>query len=166
MRKSKIIAAICLLVGASASAYASSWHLILSSNDETVRFFDAESVEKTREGVTVWLKIVRLNGADAQGAWSNAIRWRVDCAKKTIQTLALSDYDEKGNFIKSYEGRSNAKPIVPDSVGDTISKIACKSDFPKNTSETDYIKVENNDVHRAARVWAEALKGLQDKAPK
>jgi len=156
----------CLLAAASASVFASSWHLIFSSDTDIAQFFDAESVEKSPDGVSVWLKLVRLNAADAQGVWSSAIKWRIHCTKKTIQWLARSEYDQNNKFIRSYEGSPKLKAIVPDSKGDEIARIVCQPDFPRNTSEKDYIKVENNDVFIAARVWAETLRDMLDKAPK
>ena len=151
----------------STSAMSATWFAFVdASTVDAYYFFDADTVIKDRDVTTIWLKTVRKVTADNDGAWANAAKWKVGCKARTIQTLTSSDYDKAGQFIKSYNNPESVNEIVPDSVGETVSKIACAADFPKNTSGKDYFKINDNDVFASTRRALEARKSTVDSAPK
>lgn len=159
------LAVFCLLVSASASAFASSWHWATFSNDETQYFFDADTVEKNREIVTVWVKTVEVKGPSSSGTLASAQRWRMDCMKRTLQVMAASTYDKDGKFIRSFQAADKPEVVLPDSTGEAMLKVACAPDFPKDKSGKLYIKLEDNDVFRATRTWVEIRNSQKDSAP-
>ncbi len=151
----------------SSSSYASSWHLVTNFySKEIALFFDAESVEKQGDHRFVWYKFVRKNNADSDGAWSTATRYKIDCKNRTIQNFSTSDYDFNNKFLKSYPMSTQVKIPVPDSLGDEVVKVSCKSNFPNDKSESaPYIKLKDNDVFRATRTLADFDNVNIDKAP-
>lgn len=150
----------------SLNASASTWNVV-SINDDALYFFDADTVEKTRDkNVLVWVKLVRTTKADADGSWADALRWKFNCPKRTIQTLAWSSYDRDGTFIRSSQATGKESEVIPDSVGETILKVACDPSFPNDKSEKYYFKVKNNDIFQATRNYIESQNSKIDSAPK
>ncbi|WOB06867.1 surface-adhesin E family protein [Piscinibacter gummiphilus] len=156
-------AGLLLCVG---STWASSWNWASVGNDETRYFFDADTVEKTRETTTVWVKTVQVSKPDTDGSWSTALRWRFNCSKRTVQSLGWSIYDKDGKFIRSNSNPTSETAVVPDSTGEAMLKIACEANFPRDKSGERYFKLSSNDVFQATRNYAEILKSSEDIAPK
>lgn len=159
------IASGALLLAALPAA-ASAWHFVWVGNDEIRYFFDAESFEKTKEVATVWVKTVKTKAADTDGSWSTALRWRISCSKRTIQTLAWSTYDQDGKFLNSNSNVGAEEAVIPDSTGEAFLKIACAASFPRDTSGDKYFKLNGNDVFQATRNYVEYQKSRVDPAPK
>lgn len=168
MKRSRIgmyifaVAAIC----AAPTATAATWYGIDVWPDDSVIFFDSDTVERTPGLVTVWFKSVQLSSADKDGAWSTAYRWRFNCSARTMQALASSDYDNRGKFIKSYNTSGSANPVFPDSVGEGLLKIACDANFPNSTSEERYWKLFSNDVFEVRDAVVRGRNDRIDQAPK
>lgn len=168
MKTGIIFVALISLFGS--SAFASEWNYFLTvSREDKEYFFDAESVEKTKDTVTLWVKIIQKYKPDADdGSWSTAVQWRMNCQKRTIQFLTFSTYNSDGKFIKSNSTIGQEKSWIPDSIGDWIAKTACMADFPKNTPATknSYVKIDDNDIFRATKSLVEAERSRTDNAPK
>jgi hypothetical protein len=140
---------------------------LVSSNDEkNVYFFDADTVEKSKDTVTLWIKTVLTNKTNPEDPWAAASRWKINCSKKMLQSLTTSYYDGNGRFIKSDPHPNEPALIVPDSIGDGIQKIACESKFPYDKSETKYFKLKNSDVYGFVNNYIEYQKTQIDLAPK
>ena len=161
-----LYAAAALLTVIHFPANASSWYFTLAGNEDTVYFFDSESMEKSKEMITLWVKTVQVRQPDTDGSWATAFRWKMNCSKKTIQTLAWSSYDKTGKFIKSYSNHGAEQPVVPDSTGEAMLKLACTPGFPNDPSGKPYVKLDDNDVFHATRSYEEARKSQIDTAPK
>jgi hypothetical protein len=156
-----------LLMVASTSNIASTWNVLVNAgNNESLYFFDADSVDKVREITTIWIKTVRTTSPYNDGSWATALRWRFNCTKKTVQTLSMSNYDIDGKFLKSYPEPSKEESVIPDSNGDIALKVSCQPDFPRNKSGRDYAVIADNDVFRATREYVEYMKSRKDMAPK
>ena len=164
-QKFKIATLILLTTLASTPVTASTWYFAWAGNEDTRYFFDADSVEKSKDVVVVWVKTVQVSKVDSDGSWSNALRWRFNCVRKTIQNLAISRYGQDGKFISSAAGSSTETLVVPDSTGDAMLKIACKANFPNDKSEVDYFKLENIDVFEATKNYLKHIKSRTDSAP-
>ena len=150
----------------SGAASASSWHFAWVGNKETTYYYDAESIERSKDTITVWVKTVQVNRADTDGSWASALRWRFNCSKRTIQSLAVSLYDKDGKFLRSSNNPGAEDAAIPDSTGEAMLKIACKPNFPNDKSGNDYFKLENNDVFQATRNYADMISSQTDAAPK
>jgi len=97
------------------------------------------------------MKSVNTTKPDSDGSWATAFRWKINCAKRTIQTLAWSSYGNDGKFIRSGSTPGVESEVVPDSIGEGILKIACEPNFPNDKSGNSYFKLEGIDVFQATR---------------
>ncbi len=154
------------LVMTSISCFASNWHFAWAGNKDTRYFFDAESIERSKDSILVWVKTVQVNQVDSDGSWATAMRSRFNCSKRTIQILAVSQYDRDGKFLRSSPASSTESAVTPDSMGEAMLKIVCKTNFPNDKSGNDYLKVEGNDVVQATKIWADMISSQTDSAPK
>lgn len=162
----KLIATIAITI-TSVNSFASTWNFMFIGNRESLYFFDADTVEKTRDkNVLVWLKTVNTFKPDADGSWSTASRLKINCIKKTIQTVAWSTYGNDGKFMKSSSNPSLETEVTPDSIGEAILKISCESTFPFDKSEKKYFKLNVTDIFEFTRRFAEYEKSQIDSAPK
>ena len=151
------------------SAVASEWNNFASvGNQDSEYFFDAESVNKTKDTVTLWVKSVQKSKVDKDGFWSMANNWQINCSKRTIKGLTWSTYDSAGQFIRSNSTGGLESSVVPDSIGEGVLKVACMADFPRNTpsTKTSYFKVGDNDIFAATKRFIELYESQVDKAPK
>jgi hypothetical protein len=164
LRFTLLVQAVCAI--SCGPAMASSWHYIHAGNEDTHFYFDAETLEKSRDTTTLWIKTVQTNRAADDGSWANALRWKLNCTKRTIQTLAMSTYDREGKFIRLVTPSGQETAAVPDSSGEAVVKIACDPSFPRDTSSNKYFKLENNDPMLATKNYVEFLKSQIDSAPK
>ena len=162
----KHIFAALIFVSAPYEALASSWYTTNVGNNDTSYYFDAESVSRTKDVILVWIKTVQNYAVDTDGSWATAYRWKFNCTRKTIQTMASSTYDKDGKFIKSNTNPSGETEVIPDSTGEGMLRLTCAADFPKNKSEKDYVKVSDNDVFEATRRYVQYVKSKVDTAPK
>lgn len=156
------VVAICFAPATSAAT----WYGIDVGTDESLYFFDADTVERSPSAVTVWFKTVRISSADKDGAWSTAYRWRFNCSARTIQVLAWSDYDNGGRFIRSNNNPGTHSPVYPDSTGEGMLQIVCESNFPRDSSEEKYWKLANNDVFETRDAFVRYKNSQIDAAPK
>lgn len=165
MKNGVLFGLLLSLFGASASA--SEWNNFVTGTDEGEYFFDASTVVKTKDVVTLWVKVVQKNKADSWGSWASANNWRMNCSKRTIQTLGWSAYEADGKFLKSNSISTSEDSIIPDSIGEGIMKVVCTTDFPKNSPATKnlYFKIDDNDVFAATKRFIEAKKSRIDNAP-
>lgn len=167
MKTGIFLSALLSLFGA--SAFASEWNSFLSvKNDNAEFFFDAESVNKTKDSVTLWVKTVQKSLPHDDGSWSTAYNWQMNCQKRTIKLLSRSTYDSANKLIKSSSGSGSENSVVPDSVGEGILKVACMADFPRKTPATknSYSKIVDNDIFEATKFFVEYKKNKTDNAPK
>ena len=155
-------AGLCFLAGS--PALASTWNYI-GGSDSTFYFFDADTVEKSDKNVTVWIKTVQTEQLNTDGSWAMALRWKMNCSKRTYQSLAFSTYDKDGKFIQSFSDPSTESPVVPDTTTEAMLKIACEPTFPHDTSGKKYVKVPNNDIFQFTKVVVKNKKSQKDVAP-
>ncbi len=163
----KSLFAVILCFTSITSAIASNWHYSSVGNDDVYYFFDADTIVKnTDKTILLWIKTVQATKVDTDGSWASAVRWKVNCTNRTIQTLMWSTYDEDGKFIKSSSAIGTAQGVVPDSTGEAMLKIACEASFPNDKSEKKYFKLKNNDPFLTTRNLVEYNKSQVDQAPK
>lgn len=158
------VAFIVLSVFFSSTSSAATWHGMAVGTDDLAYFFDSESVQKSPNTVSVWVKTVSFTKPkDADGVWATAFRYRFDCLARTIQMLTYSDYDENGKYISSSDREGSTKLVTPDSTGEGMLNIFCESSFPNDKSEEKYWKIIENDVFKARDA---ILRSMIDAAPK
>ena len=158
--------AMCLLtVGSLANA--ATWYTFSDAvNDYKMYFFDASSVEKKGDNVTLWLKYVNSDQPDNDGSYSTATRMYFACAEKTFQGLNSSIYDKDRKFMRSYPNPGKVNQIEPKTLIAVISEVVCMPDFPKDTSGKYYFAVKDNNIYiHAARYYADLKARKIDSAP-
>jgi len=136
-----------------------------AGNDETLYFFDADTVEKSPGAVLVWVKTVQTRQPDKNGSWATAQRWRINCSGRTIQGLSWSTYNNDGEFINSNNKPSSPSPVAPESAGEAVLKIACSTNFPRE-ADKGYFKLDPNDVFKVRDNWVRYKDSQVDTAPK
>jgi hypothetical protein len=168
MRHGTLGSALLFLLAAVASpvASASSWYFLQAGSEETRYFFDAESIERSKSTVVVWVKAVQVTKAEDDGSWSGAMRWRFQCTRRTLQSLSESRYNKDGVFLRAFPKAGSESAVVPESTGEAIMKIVCKSNFPYDKSGADYFRLKSNDVYQATRSYADLINSQSDSAPK
>jgi hypothetical protein len=151
---------------ASSSGLASTWNVFTSAiNDDAVFFFDADTVVKQGDSVTLWVKYVNTKKPDSDGSWSTAQRTLIVCSKRTHQILSSSIYDKDGKFIRSFSEPGKVFEIAPDSIIEGIHKAACAAGFPRNKSEKLYVEIFDNDIYQHTKRYLQALESQRDRAP-
>ena len=164
-----LCASVCICASlASSPAVASTWNTFVEAyNAETALFFfDADTVTKQGDTVTLWVKYVNTKKADADGSWATASRYVLTCSKRTAQVLTSSLYDKDGKFMRSFPNPGQSQDIVPDSILEGVHKAACTPDFPRNKSGNLYFPVKDNDIFQHTRSFLEYLESRKDQAPK
>ena len=144
-----ILCAVFLLL-TSFSALAATWTVFTTArsvNDTIIFLFDADTVEKSRNSVTLWIWHYHTKLPSQDGSWSVKAREHMNCSKRTTQTLAIASYDKDENIIKSYSNYVGSIDLIfPGSIEEEILKVACEVNFPHDTSDTKYFKIVNNDI--------------------
>ena len=165
MRRSTLVLAVAL-TSCIANVSASTWNLILVGNQEALHFFDADTVEKSGNTVTLWTKTVQSRKADSDGSWATANRELFDCSARTIQRLSWSSYNNNGDYIGSSHRPSTPYSPAPDTIGEALLRIACEPNFPRDTTGKNYFKPTSNDVFKVRDNIVRRLNSQVDIAPK
>ena len=134
------------------SANAATWYGFQKAfNNKLVFFFDADTVIKKNDTVTLWTKYVNNERfPDNDGSYSTAQKVEYSCKKRISRSLSSSIYDKDKQFIQSFGASDKINEIIPDSLGESILTTVCTSDFPKNKSEKLYYRVKDNDIYQHA----------------
>lgn len=153
----------------SVQAHAATWYVFLGPYPtDLLMFFDSDTVSKQSDRVTIWEKNINKPGhPDSDGSYATASKTAYSCSKRTSQTFTSSVYDSDGVFMRTYSNPSKEADIVPDTVGEITLKIVCASDFPRNHSGKDYIRIADNDIFGFAKRYFNAIEAARnDPAPK
>lgn len=150
------------------TAAASTWNTFTQAFNKDIGlwFFDADTIQKQKDTITIWIKYVNTVKADNDGSWATASRYIFTCSKRKTQVLTSSIYDKDGNFIRSYPTPGSQVDITPDSILEGIYTAVCKPDFPKNKSGELYFQVKDNDIFAHTKQFMEYLESQKDAAPK
>lgn len=147
-------------------ATASTWNVFNHAfNDDTLFYFDADTVQKQSDTVTLWLKYVKLIKADSDGSWSTAMKYTLTCSTRKYQVFASSTYDKDGKFMASNSNPGTQKDITPDSLIEEMHKVSCQKDFPKNKSREKYFPVDDNNIFAHSKRYVEYVESKKDAAP-
>lgn len=148
---------------------AATWNaFVYGSNDYKGYYFDANSVNKTKDGVAFWMKYVNnVKHPDNDGGYSTAQNVEFSCSNNTIQVFNSSIYDKDGKFIKAYPNPEKLIDIKPNTLFNSMLTAVCTPDFPLNKSKAQYYLVEDNDIYRDSTSYYRSIEEKQtDNAPK
>jgi hypothetical protein len=164
----KALAAAALL-GVCNAAGASTWNYFNAAGNNSSRwYFDADTVSRVGDLVTVWVKYVNEPSTpDSDGSHSTASRTVYDCANRSSQILASVVYDRDGKFVRTFPNPGDVRAIGVGSVAEAIHRLACAPNFPREPGKTGYQLVPGNDIYRhAAEYWERQKLVNVDIAPK
>jgi hypothetical protein len=150
---------LCMAVLWTAPVQASTWKLMDARGDGQLNFYDADTVEKRGDTVTVWRKMVFDDDKGLPGGvYARAEHMVFDCAKKTFQVVEMSNYDKNHKFMNG--SRIPSQPTAPrvGSVADYLQQEVCNAGFPG-----DKPPIKDNDVYAYAKYLFEGFR--KDSAP-
>lgn len=146
------------------SAHAATWNVIKTIGGErSVFFFDADSLVKRSNGVTIWIKSVQADDApDKDGSYATAMKYNIDCNKRTLQALTMVTYDKTQAPIHTIRKALDPAEAVPGSIGESLVQMTCAKIFP-NKQAVDYTAVPGNDIFTFTKAFFDIK---NDPAPK
>lgn len=132
---------ICGLL-ASGLGFGADWTYVISAQDESFwvdkSFYKYDGSAKT---VDVWSKSIKKKLYGNDFYTNSKTLYRFSCPLKKVKILAYIEYKEDGNTLHSTtEPEPNFNIIFPDSIGEGIWEVACKTNgkgfkFTKNQLE-------------------------------
>lgn len=153
-------AVLVIALATSSAADASAWYWTAISVGDSEFFFDAESVQKSADTVTLWIKMVKK---DLSGA--SAMRWKYDCSKRALQSSSLTKFDGQNKYVTMSKAIVE-QDVLPDSTGEVFMKIACSPKFPELNADSPYRPAPKNDVFGTTKTVVEVDKSQSVSAPK
>ncbi len=162
--KSALLGMAIVLGGSAGAASWNAFNLALNE-DFALYFFDADTVVKQGNDVTLWVKLVRTKSASSDGSWQFAIKYVINCPARTYQSLTISAYARNGNFIRSRSAPPVVMNITPDSIMEAMHEAICTPDFPRNTSHDFYFPIPDNDPVAHTRKFIEHREGQVNRDP-
>lgn len=94
------------------------WTYVGESTDETCYFLKLGSLSKSGPNIRLWSKTVKNEQTESM------VLWEFDCANVKLRPLQSTDY--KGGSGSTYTGSRTWKYAVPESMGESLLKAACK----------------------------------------
>ncbi len=129
MKSIKLIAAALLL--AASPAFAANWVYVTTDTDGTVYYYDADTVQRSGNQVTVWEKWDHSRDKTIKER-ERKRQYQYDCAESTSTLLHSIIYYPDGTVrsvaYKTYE--QEADPIVPDTIGAVGFEAVCSATAP------------------------------------
>lgn len=135
--------AACALLAASGFA-AAEWVVTKGANTAAIASYDNQRVRRSGQLLYVWtraegagykdsvLEYYRRNALSPSQTQQFIERfayrlthWQVDCALRTMKTLAVADFDAAGEPVYTNENPGEASVIFPDSVVDAAAQSLC-----------------------------------------
>ncbi len=124
----RLIISLMLLVTATAAN--AEWTLV-DSSAELVQYVDRTTVQRKGNFAKVWnLRDLKKSSKNYQGNYyfSQKALEEYDCVGNKIRLISLVQYGQKmggGTVVDFQNGTSPWIPVVPQTVGETLWKIAC-----------------------------------------
>jgi hypothetical protein len=116
--------------------YGADWKLY-SSNDESVDFYDAQSIAHPSTNIVrVWQKriftekdvarwVAKLGPSFKNLSFSMSLK-EINCIEKKWHTLSLTAYDNEGGVINSSSSSTEWGFIIPETIAESLYKEVCK----------------------------------------
>ena len=109
-------------------AIAANWVFIAKSVDGTSYFVDTQSMQKSGNSVTHWVK-ANYSDRDSIGNLSAKIQFTTNCARRERIMRYSFFYDDTNNQGKVISGpatNSQWIPVQPESMSESIMKFVCR----------------------------------------
>lgn len=137
-------------------ASAADWFYLLSEVGDRVVFFDKESVTKNDEAVTMWVRHIALSDSKPLGpnTFSYTSRVTYHCQKRTSLVTSGTFYNKKRETV-GLLGQQKEQEIAPDTVGESLFKVACATGFPDVLPQKSALALSSIDTYDFAESMAE-----------
>jgi hypothetical protein len=166
MKWIKRVAIVLTAYGCVGNASAATWNTFAPvGTSNALFFFDADTVQRQGDTISIWVKYVNLTKPDTDGSWATATKYDFMCTKRKTQLISQSIYAKDGGFIRSYPKAPQAAEVVPDTVMEQMYNIVCMKDFPKSKLRDNYFPVRDNDIFAHAKRFQEYVESQKDEAP-
>ena len=126
MKPINLLGAATALVMAATPAFAADWVYVTTGEDGTVYYYDADTVRRSGNQVTVWENWDHSRDKTTEYR-ERKVQIRYDCAERTITFLYSIAYYPDGtskSFTwKTYEQETD--PVAPATLGESRLEAAC-----------------------------------------
>lgn len=147
----------------STSAIGSDWQLV-SQSEKAIYSMDFQSLAPVGAYRKAWILITHIEAQDTYGYpkktyHSEKLLYYFDCSAKMLevaQRVRYSDASGRGAVVETLSLKFDPKQfddVVPDSIGETLNRVACGSPTARAR-----IKAENDAVEAAFRKVTEKMK--------
>jgi hypothetical protein len=130
MKHIKLIAATALAMAAT-PAFAANWAYVTTDRDNSVSYYDSDTIQRSGNQVTFWEKVDRSRDKTVKER-QKLVRYRYDCAGRTATLLELIVYYPDGEIetltLKAYE--QEVRAIAPGTTGEMILQAVCAATAP------------------------------------
>ena len=134
----RAIAGVALMAGlmVAGSAAAEKYRLVTGTDDMVV-FINTDRTVVDGDIRTIWMTIVLkdVRVVDGKNGRYSMERWDVDCRKNRQRRQTVALYTDDGDLIGSESMDGVWKDMLPDSLGDAVTKRAC---LPAPSTEVLY----------------------------
>lgn len=132
----RLLCGIALLISTS-QAVSATWVLIgWPNNLQHIEFYDADSVQRHKQSVTIWTRTTWREGAKSKSKiQTTVVRTRYNCGKHTKELLNMTGYDSEGNVLNSDSTEYAPDDVIPGSFGEGTYNLVCAPGFPGPTPQ-------------------------------
>jgi hypothetical protein len=122
-----LLGAMCLALMPIAAAHAANWVYVGKATDNVVYYYDADTLQRSGDEVTVWEKADHSRDATAKFR-SKIGLYRYSCSKRTYVLISLTRYFPNGKNESSRFSPANQSEelILPDSVSEAMLEAVCR----------------------------------------
>ncbi len=122
-----LLGVVCLALMPIAPAYAVNWIYVDADADNTVLYYDADTIQRSGDQVLVWVRYDHSRNK-TEKARETKVRAIYDCAARTFISRAVIRYFPNGNVepfeVPSYQQRPFS--VVPGSIAETLLEAVCR----------------------------------------
>lgn len=127
MGTAKLIGIMCLALMPISHADAANWVYADENSKGTVVYYDADTLRRSGQEVTVWVRFDHSRDATVRERYSNHFT-RYNCIERTTVLVSYTNYYRNGKIqtenLKSYE--QEEQYIAPGTISEAILEAICK----------------------------------------
>lgn len=135
------------------------WRLGTTATDGTQVYYDASTVTKLADTVSVWEKYV--HNAKASNERTEMVRSEYNCKSKFARQVFSTIYDGVGNAISTSNRATQWSPVVPDSIGEKLLRIQCVGDADRQEEQEANQHYDQGKEYLEAKNYSMAIYELQ-----
>ena len=127
INRTAIFTALCLAAMPLAPAYAVDWVLVDANDNNTVWYYDADTLRRSGDEVTVWGKYDHSRDKTVKAKYTISLN-RYNCTQRTTVLISWTQYYRNGKIdassLKPYE--QEEEQIPPNTMFEAMLEAVCK----------------------------------------